>query len=128
MRRGIVAIAGLSVLTSACNGLTVQEAALSTRQRIAMVSSAGDGVSPPTTLVLMEDRPGRYVPIATGFAQAPVTAFVAGAGAGIALGIGTYGAGRAGRTTVNSVIQASPSSHSTGGSATGGSATGGTSN
>ncbi len=84
-----------------------------------MVSSPGDGVSPPTNVVLFEERPGRYVPIAAGFAQAPVTSFLQGAGAGIALGIGTHGV----KTKVS--VQGTSSASSTGGTATGGTGTGG---
>lgn len=111
----------LCLFASACNTMTVRESTLSTRQRVAMVSSPGDGVSPPTSVVLFEDRPGRYVPVAAGFAQAPVTSFLAGAGAGIALGIGTHGV----KTRVNTSVQGTSSAQSTGGSATGGTGTGG---
>lgn len=109
----------LCIIVSACNSLTVRESALSTRQRIAMVSSPGDGVSPPTNVVLFEERPGRYVPIAAGFAQAPVTSFLQGAGAGIALGIGAHGT----KTRVS--VQGTSAAQSSGGSATGGTGTGG---
>jgi hypothetical protein len=107
------------VLTTGCNGVTVRETTLSTRQRVAMVSSPGDGITPPTNVVLFEERPGRYVPIAAGFAQAPVTSFLQGAGAGIALGIGAHGV----KTKVS--VQGTSSAQSTGGTATGGTGTGG---
>ena len=70
-----------------------------------MVSTPGDGVSPPTNVVLLEERRGRYVPVATGYAQAPVTAFLTGTGAGAALGIGNYAAARAIRPDTTSVVQ-----------------------
>lgn len=107
----------LCLIAAGCNSITVQESVLSTRQRVAMVSTPGDGVSPPTNVVLFEERPGRYVPVAAGFTQAPVTAFLTGAGAGIALGIGASG--------VKTKVQGVSSAQSAGGSATGGSATGG---
>lgn len=116
-----VAVVGAALLTANCTTMTVRESVLSTRQRVAMVSHPGDGISPPTNLVLFEERPGRYVPVAAGFAQAPVTAFLTGAGAGIALGIGAHGA----RSRVNTVVQNTGSSSATGGSAAGGNATGG---
>jgi len=122
MRHGIVILSALAFLTG-CNTMTVREGVLSTNQRVAMVSSPGDGISPPTSVVLFEHRRGRYVPVATGFGQAPVPAFLTGAGAGIAVGLGAY-AGRA-RNNVSNVFQGSASSQATGGSATGGTATGG---
>lgn len=117
----MAAMGALCFLATGCNTMTVREGTLSTRQRIAMVSNPGDGVTPPTNVVLFEERPGRYVPIAAGFAQGPVTAFLTGAGAGIALGIGTHGT----RTRINTSVQGTSSAQSTGGSATGGTATGG---
>jgi hypothetical protein len=121
LRCRVTALAGLTLLTAGCNSITVREGVLSTNQRIAMVSSPGDGVSPPANLVLFEDRPGRYVPVAAGFAQAPATAFLTGAGAGIAVGIGLHGA----RSRVNTLVQGASSAQAAGGSATGGTATGG---
>lgn len=123
MSRRLVLLVGLCAALAGCNTLTVREGVLSTNQRVAMVSNPGDGVTPPTNVVLLEKHPGRFSPIATGFAQAPVTAFVAGAGSGIALGVGNYAAGRAIRPSTISVVGSSAA----GGSATGGSATGGTS-
>ena len=119
MKSGIAIVCALGLLVAGCNTMTVREAVLSTNQRVAMVSNPGDGVSPPTNVVLFEQRPGRYVPVAAGFAQAPVTAFLTGAGAGIALGIGAHGT----RTRVN--VQGTSSARATGGSATGGTGTGG---
>ncbi|MBB3017154.1 hypothetical protein FHR70_000194 [Microvirga lupini] len=115
----IALVCALSLLAVACNTMTVRESVLSTNQRVAMVSNPGDGVTPPTNVVLFESRPGRYEPVAAGFAQAPVTAFVDQAGAGIALGIGAHGT----RTKVN--VQGTSSAQSAGGSATGGTGTGG---
>jgi hypothetical protein len=115
----IAVVCSLGCLMSGCNSMTVRESVLSTNQRVAMVSNPGDGVTPPTNVVLFEDRPGRYTPVAAGFAQAPVTAFLNGAGAGIALGIGTHGT----KTRVN--VQGTSSARSTGGTATGGTGTGG---
>ena len=123
MRFGFVVLA-FSLLGAGCNSMTVREGVLSTNQRVAVVSTPGDGFSPPTSLVLLENRPGRFVPVATGFAPPPVTSFLAGAGAGIALGVGTYGAARVARPVVSNVVQGG-SALATGGSATGGSATGG---
>ena len=121
MRCQIIAVVVVSVAVAGCNTMTVREGVLSTRQRVAMVSSPGDGITPPTNLVLFEDRPGRYVPVAAGFAEAPATAFLTGAGAGIAVGLGVRGT----RSRVNTVVQGTSSAQSTGGSATGGTATGG---
>ncbi|KFG66822.1 hypothetical protein [Microvirga sp. BSC39] len=115
----IAAVCLLGFLVSACNTMTVRESVLSTNQRVAMVSNPGDGVTPPTNVVLLEERPGRYTPVAAGFAQAPVTAFLNGAGAGVALGIGAHGT----KTRVS--VQGTSSARSTGGSATGGTGTGG---
>jgi len=50
-----------------------------------------------------------------------VTAFLTGAGAGIALGIGAHGV----KTRVTTSVQGTSSAQSTGGSATGGTGTGG---
>lgn len=119
LRLQTVTACALCLLAAGCNNITVQESVLSTRQRVAMISSPGDGISPPTNVVLFEEHPGRYVPIAAGFTQAPVTAFLTGAGAGIALGIGASGV----KTKVQGVSSAA--SHSSGGSATGGTGTGG---
>ncbi|KLK94257.1 hypothetical protein AA309_04695 [Microvirga vignae] len=113
----IAAACALCFLATGCNSMTVRESVLSTNQRVAMVSAPGDGVTPPTNLVLFEERPGRYVPVAAGFAQAPVTAFLEGAGAGIATGIGLHG--------VKSKVTVQGTSQATGGSATGGTGTGG---
>jgi hypothetical protein len=115
----VVTACALCILAGACNAVSVRETTLSTRQRVAMVSTPGDGVTPPTNVVLFEQRPGRYVPIAAGFAQAPVTSFLQGAGAGIAVGIGAYGA----KTKVS--VQGTSSASSTGGTAIGGTGTGG---
>ncbi|MDQ4060030.1 MAG: hypothetical protein M3145_02855, partial [Pseudomonadota bacterium] len=70
-----------------------------------MVSSPGDGASPQTNLVLLEGPTGQYVPVSTGFAQTPATAFIAGAGAGIAIAAGQYGAAKALRPSVTNVVQ-----------------------
>lgn len=117
----LAALCALSLFAAGCNTMTVRESVLSTNQRVAMVSNPGDGVTPPTNLVLFEEQPGRYVPVAAGFAQAPTTAFLTGAGAGIAMGIGLHSA----RTKVNTIVQGTSSARSMGGSATGGTATGG---
>ncbi len=117
----IAFMCALGLSLAGCNSMTVRETVLSTNQRVAMVSNPGDGVSPPTNLVLFEARPGRYVPVAAGFAQAPVTAFLTGTGAGIALGIGAHGNG----TKVTTSVQGTSSARSAGGTATGGTATGG---
>jgi hypothetical protein len=66
----------------------VREALLSTNQRIVMVSHPGDGVTPPTNVVLLEQSPGKYVPVATGFGTAPIPALLTGGVAGIAVGTG----------------------------------------
>lgn len=88
MRYEIAAIGGVGLILAGCNTMQIHETALSTNQRVAMVSTTGDGITPPTNLVLYEDRPGSYVPVTAGFAAAPVTAFLTGAGAGIAVGAG----------------------------------------
>jgi hypothetical protein len=121
MKYRIAALGALGLLTAGCNTVTVREELLSTNQRVAMVSSPGDGVSPPTSVVLFEHRRGQYVPVATGFTQAPVTAFFDGAGAGIALGAGVYGAARVAKPSTVSVVQSGGSATASGGSATGGS-------
>jgi hypothetical protein len=105
------AIAALGVLVAGCAQINVSETVLSTDQKVAMVSTPGDSVSPPTNLVLLSDRDGRYVPVATGFGQAPVPAFLAGAGAGIAVGAGILGAAK---TTKSQVTNVSNNSTSTG--------------
>jgi hypothetical protein len=102
-----VCVAG--ALLAGCN--TIQEHTLSTRQRIVTINNAGDGVSPPTTVVLLERRRGVYEPIYGGHTAAPVTAFVAGAGAGIATGIGLASV-RPSRTIVT---QSGASARATGG-------------
>jgi predicted small secreted protein len=85
---GAVLIA-VGLLVAGCNHVAVGEGVLSTGQKVAMVSTPGDSVSPPSTAVLYQPRPGaQYVPVAAGFGQAPLTAFVTGAGAGIAIGAG----------------------------------------
>src|SRR3954453_20253607 len=124
MRCGLAAVGALSLTLAGCNILTVREGVLSTNQRVAMVSSPGDGISPPTNVVLFEDKSGKYVPVSTGYAPAPVTALVAGAGAGIAIGAGTYGAARVARPAITNVIQrgASATGSSSTATATGGSA------
>ena len=101
MRHGFVAVSALGLVLAGCNTMTVREATLSTSQRVAMVSSPGDGASPPTNLVLLEGPTGQYVPVSTGFAQAPATAFIAGAGAGIAIAAGQYGAAKSLSLTVS---------------------------
>ena len=88
-----VSLLGLSA--AACNNIQVREAVLSTKQRVAMVSTPGDGISPPTNAVFYEGRRGHFVPVAAGFGQAPVPAFLNGAGAGIAVGIGNYAGAKA---------------------------------
>ena len=73
-----------------------------------MVSTPGNSVSPPANLVLLSDRGGPYLPVATGFGPAPVPALLNGAGAGIALGAGIAGARppvRNSNSTSNSVTQ-----------------------
>lgn len=125
-----VTVACLTCLALAsCNSLTVREATLSNSQEVAMVSTPGDGVSPPTNLVLMKDARGRFVPISTGYAQAPVTALLAGALAGAAVGGGMAGAAALRRPDSTGVsVTALGGSGGTGGIATGigGTAIGGT--
>ena len=107
MGRGLIFVMAGAVMLAGCfdRTLTVSEGRLSTNQRIAMVSSSGNGVSPPTNLVMYEAAPGHMVPVSTGFAQAPVTALMEGVGAAATLGAWNYGAARAirpDRTTVSS--------------------------
>jgi hypothetical protein len=106
-------LVGLSL--TACNHLSVQEAVLSTKQRVAMVSTSGDGVSPPTNAVFYEGRRGQFVPVATGFGQAPVPAFLNGAGAGIAIGLGNYAGARALRPDNVNVSQSATATGGAGG-------------
>lgn len=119
------AVAGAGLFLCACNGLTVREATLSNNQTVAMVSTPGDGVSPPTNVVLIKDRHGNFVPVSTGYAQAPVTALFAGAMAGVAVGGGLAGAAALRKPdNVNAFSSGSTSfSTSSGGTAIGGSAT-----
>src|SRR6476619_3650387 len=86
------ALAACGVLLSGC--LTVEETYLSSNQKVAMVYSPGDSISPPTNLVLLANRHGQYVPVATGFGQAPIPAALTGAVGGMAVGAGIYGASR----------------------------------
>jgi hypothetical protein len=104
---------GLSL--TACNQLHVQEAVLSTKQRVAMVSTSGDGVSPPTNAVFYEGKRGYFVPVATGFGQAPVPAFLNGAGAGVAVGIGNYAGAKALRPDHVNVNQSATATGGAGG-------------
>lgn len=86
-----------------CSSLMVEEAYLSSNQRVAVVTSRGDGIAPPTTMVLLEGQPGKYStlqPVATGFGQAPITAAVAGIGAATAGAVGYYHGQRAHRPDV----------------------------
>jgi hypothetical protein len=107
------ALAALGVLVAGCAQVTVSEAVLSTNQKVAMVSTPGDSVSPPTNLVLLADRHGQYAPVATGFGQAPVPAFLAGAGAGIAVGAGIYGAAKVAKPQVTNISNTSAGNIST---------------
>ena len=113
MRHQCVVLATLGVLIAGCAQVRVSEAVLSTNQKVAMVSTPGNSVSPPTNLVLLADRHGQYAPIATGFGQAPIPAFLAGAGAGIAVGAGTYAAAKVAKPQVTNI-----SSSNTGGTST----------
>jgi hypothetical protein len=114
MRYQSAALAALGVLVAGCAQINVSEAVLSTNQKVAMVSTPGDSVSPPTNLVLLADRHGQYAPVATGFGQAPVPAFLAGAGGGIAVGAGIYGAAKVAKPQVTNI-----SSTNTGGNTNG---------
>jgi hypothetical protein len=116
MRYQSTALAALGVLVAGCAQVqvNVSEAVLSTNQKVAMVSTPGDSVSPPTNLVLLSDRHGQYTPVATGFGQAPVPAFLSGAGAGVAVGAGIYGAAKVAKPQVTNI-----SSTNTGGNTNG---------
>lgn len=114
MRYQSAALAALGVLVAGCAQVNVSEAVLSTNQKVAMVSTPGDSVSPPTNLVLLSDRHGQYTPVATGFGQAPVPAFLSGAGAGVAVGAGIYGAAKVAKPQVTNI-----SSTNTGGNTNG---------
>ena len=116
----------VGLLIASCNTLTVRETVLSTSQKIATVSNPGDGVTPPTTLVLLENGTGQYVPVSTGFAQAPITAFVAGAGSGIAIGTGLASARPA--VTNVSQVQSGSSAQATDGAGGTAQAAGGSAN
>jgi hypothetical protein len=65
-------------------------------------------------LVLFAEKNGQYAPVATGFGQAPVPAFLAGAGSGIALASGIYGAAKVAKPQVTNI-----SSTNTGGNTNG---------
>jgi hypothetical protein len=117
------ALAACGMLVAGCAQVKVSEAVLSTNQKVAMVSTPGDSVSPPTNLVLLANPHGQYVPVATGFGPAPVPALLNGAGAGVAVGAGIYGAARASKpsvtnnnttTSTNSITQSGGSMLSTG--------------
>ncbi len=97
-----------STSLGACASLKVEEAYLSTNQRVAVVSSRGDGVTPPATVILIEDEPGKFStmkPIATGFGQAPVTAVAAGMGAATIQAVGYYQGQKARRPNSVTVTQ-----------------------
>ena len=89
----ILGIVALGATLGGCAAINVHETTLSTNQKVAIVSSPGDGVSPPSSTILVAGRSGQFVPVSTGYAQAPVTAAISGATAGIAIGAGNY-AGR----------------------------------
>jgi hypothetical protein len=97
------ALAACGVLIAGCAQVNVSEAVLSTNQKVAMDSTPGDSVSPPANLVLLANSHGQYVPVATGFGQAPVPALLNGAGAGIAVGAGIYGAAKVAKPPVTNV-------------------------
>ena len=103
MRYRSAALSMVGVLVAGCAQISVGEVVLSTNQKVAMISTPGDSVSPPTNLVLLADRNGQYAPVATGFGQAPVPAFLAGAGAGIAVSAGIYGAAKAAKPQVTNI-------------------------
>jgi hypothetical protein len=116
------AFAACGMLVAGCAQINVSEAVLSTNQKVAMVSTPGDSVSPPANLVLLANPHGQYVPVATGFGPAPVPALLNGAGAGAAIGAGIYGAAKVSKpsvtnnntTTSSNSITQSGSSLSTG--------------
>jgi hypothetical protein len=107
-------LAVLGALVAGCAQLNASETILSTNQKVAMISTPGDSVSPPTTLVLFAEKNGQYAPVATGFGQAPVPAFLAGAGSGIAVASGIYGAAKVAKPQVTNI-----SSTNTGGNTNG---------
>ena len=94
------ALAACGMLVAGCAQVNVSEAVLSTNQKVAMVSTPGDSVSPPTNLVLLANPHGQYVPLATGFGPAPVPALLNGAGAGAAIGAGIYCAAKVSKPSV----------------------------
>jgi hypothetical protein len=105
-------IAALCTVLGGCTAINVRETTLSTNQKVAIVSSPGDGVSPPSSTVLVASRHGQFVPVSTGYAQAPVTAALSGAVGGMAIGAGNYAAARVLRPTQVNQVQ-------TGGNVTG---------
>src|SRR5215210_4399277 len=117
MRSRFTAMCVLGLALAGCNTVTVNEGVLSTNQRVALVSSPGDGVTPPTAVVFFEDRRGQFTPVASGFAQAPVTAVVSGLGAGIAVGTGNFAAASAIRPSRTNVIQTGAAARSISGGA-----------
>jgi hypothetical protein len=97
----IAAFAACGVLLSGC--LTTEETVLSTNQKVAMVYSPGDSISPPANLVLLANRNGQYYPVATGFGQAPIPAALNGAVAGAAVGAGIYGGAKVAKPPTTNV-------------------------
>lgn len=99
LRLAIVA----SVLAGGCSRLTITEGVLSNGTPIAAIETPGDGVTPPTTTLVIADRNGGVTPINTAASEGVLPSALKGAVAGIAVGAGTAGAGallRPANTTV----------------------------
>ena len=94
------ALAACGMLVAGCAQINVSEAVLSTNKKVAMGLYARRFGFPPANLVLLADRGGPYVPVATGFGPAPVPALLNGAGAGVAIGAGIYGAAKVSKPSV----------------------------
>jgi len=92
-----------SVLAGGCSRLTITEGVLSNGTPIAAIETPGDGITPPTTTLVIADRNGGVTPINTAASEGVLPSALKGAVAGIAVGAGTAGAGallRPANTTV----------------------------
>lgn len=110
MKRFLLSVELVSIIAlGGCSSLRVEEAYLSSNQRVAVVTSRADGIAPPTTMVLLESEPGKYStlqPVATGFGAAPLTAVMSGMGAASATALGYYHGQRVQRADSTSVTVA----------------------
>jgi hypothetical protein len=85
----VAATVGLALVLAGCSSLVVEESLVEPQNRkMAVVSSYGDGATPRTRFVLLEDEQGRYQPASLGFNDGPIATVVGGTGALIALSAG----------------------------------------